>query len=112
MPIVQNVTVVSAAAPVANAMTGSMYQRPTFKARVRYYMTGDAAGAIRVAILHGMRTVMESSPISRANIQPLIPDHFLCEAIIMPLEEIVVRVIDTAAGPDNLFWRAEITPVR
>lgn len=112
MPLVTNVTAVSAAAPVSNAMSGSMYQRPTFKARIRYYMTGDAAGAVRVAILHGMRTILEASPISRANRQPLIPDDYLVEAVVMPLEEVVIRLTDTAAGPDNVFWRAEITPIR
>lgn len=112
MPQARNVTAVSAAAPVANAIAGSIYERPTFKALVRYYITGDAAGAVRVQINHGTRTILEVSPISRANRQPVIPDDFLLQAIVLPYEQIVIRLTDTAAGPDNVFWVADLTPIR
>lgn len=112
MPIVTNVTAVTAAAPVANALSGSIYERPTFKALARYFLCGDAAGAVRVQINHGTRTIMEVSPISRANRQPVVPDDFLTEAVIMPYEQIVMRLTDTAAGPDNIFWRVELKPIR
>lgn len=112
MPIVQAVTPVTAAAPVANALTGSIYERPTFKARVRYYITADAAGAVRVQINHGSRTIMEVSSVSRANRSPIVPDDFLTEAIIQPFEQIVVRLTNTVAGPSDVFWRVELTPIR
>ncbi len=112
MPQARGVTAVSAAAPVANALAGSIYERPTFKARVRYYVTADAAGAVRVQINHGSRTILEVSPVSRAARVPLIPDDFLLEAVVMPYEQIVFRLTDTAAGPDNVFWVADIQPIR
>lgn len=112
MPIVQNVSAPTAAAPVNNALSGSIYERPTFKALARYYITGDAAGAVRVQINHGSRTIMETSPVSRANRQPVIPDDFLTEAVVMPFEQIVMRLTDTAAGPDNVFWRVDLKPIR
>lgn len=114
MPLVQGVSAPTAAAPVVSALAsvGSIYERPTFKARVRYYVTGDAAGAVRVAITHGSRVIMEACPISRQNRPPLLPDDFLLEAIVMPYEQIVMRLSDTAAGPDNVFWRVELIPTR
>jgi len=112
MPIVQNVTAVTLAAPNANLLAGSIYERPTFKARARYFLTGDAAGALRIQINHGSRTIMETSPISRANRQPLVPDDMLLEAVVMPYEQIVMRATNTAAGPDNVFWRVDLTPIR
>ena len=112
MPLVTNVSAVTAAAPVANALAGSIYERPTFKAMARYYVTGDAAGAVRVQINHGSRTIMETSPVSRANRQPVVPDDFLTQAVVMPFEQIVMRLSDTVAGPDNVFWRVELVPVR
>lgn len=112
MPVVNLATAVTLAAPVANLLTGSIYERPPFKARVRYFITGDAAGALRVKINHGARTIMEESPISRANRVPLTPDDFLTEAVIRPYEQIVVGARDTAAGPDTVFLRVELTPIR
>lgn len=112
MPLVQGVSSVGSATPVANALTGSIYERPTFKARVRYYITGDAAGATRVQINHGSRMIMELCPISRANRQPLIPDDFLLEAVIMPYEQIVMRLQNTVAGPNDIFWKVELQPIR
>lgn len=112
MPLVQGVSAVTAAAPVANALTGSMYERPTFPCRVRYYITADAAGAIRVQINHGSRTIMERSPVSRANRQPLIPDDFLTEAICRAYEQIILGLSNTVAGPNDVFWRVELLPIR
>lgn len=112
MPLVQNVTPVTAAAPVANALAGSIYERPTFKARVRYYITGDAAGAVRVQINHGSRTIMETSPVSRANRQPIVPDDFLVEAVVRPYEQLVLRLSNTVAGPSDVFWKVDLQPIR
>lgn len=112
MPLVQGVSAVGSATPVSNALAGSIYERPTFKARARYYITGDAAGAVRVQINHGSRTIMETAPISRANRQPIVPDDFLLEAVIMPYEQIVMRLQNTVAGPNDVFWKVDLTPIR
>lgn len=111
MPVRNDVTAVLAAG-VANVLTGSIYERPPFKARVRIFATGDAAGALRVKINCGTRTIMEESPISRANRSPLTPDDFLTEFVARPFEQIVIAARDTVAGPDNFFWRVELTPIR
>ena len=112
MPIVQGVTAITLAAPVPNLLVGSIYERPTFKALARYFITGDAAGAIRIQINHGSRTIMETAPISRANRQPLVPDDMLLEAVVMPYEQIVVRGSNTVAGPNDVFWRVDLKPIR
>jgi hypothetical protein len=112
MPLVQGVTPVTLAAPIPNLLVGSIYERPTFKALVRYFITADAAGTMRLQINHGSRTIMETAPVSRANRQPLVPDDMLLEAVVMPYEQIVMRASNTAAGPNDIFWRVDIRPIR
>jgi hypothetical protein len=111
MPSIQGVTNTAAGAVTANVLAGSVYEYAPFNAYAEFGIVGDAAGEQRVTVLSGSDTVLEESPISRATRFPIYPDDFSLNDMIAAGERIVVRVRNTGAGANNLFWNVRLTPV-
>lgn len=110
MPLVANVTAILTGAVNANVLTGSIFEYAPFNAIAYYYLVGDAAGELRCTVTHGARTIMEESPVSRANRQPVVPDDFTMSGAVRAGERIVVKARNTGAGTNTLFWRCELKP--
>ena len=111
MPIIQGVTSTGAGAITPNVLAGSVYEYLPFNAQLEFGIVGDAAGEQRVTVLSGSDNVLEESPVSRAARFPVYPDDFTLIDIARAGERIVVRVRNTGAGANNLFWAVRITPV-
>src|SRR5882762_2144912 len=110
MPIVQGVTSTAAGAITPNVLTGSVYEYLPFNAQLEFGIVGDAAGEQRVTILSGSDNILEESPVSRAARFPVYPDDFSLVDMARAGERIVVKVRNTGAGANNLFWAVRITP--
>lgn len=111
MPLVTNVTTVGAGLTNANALTGSIFEYAPFNAKASYFIVGDAAGIMRATVNHAARTVMEESPISRANRQPVVPDDFTMSAIVRRGERIVLKLRNTGGVAADVFWRVDLQPI-
>lgn len=111
MPVVmQGVTSTAAGASTPSVLTGQQYERSPMNGRVRFYVTGDAAGEGRCTVIVGGRMVMQEASVSRQARPPLIPDDFLVDAVVRAGEQITLNHRNTGAGANNLFWRVTIAP--
>jgi hypothetical protein len=111
MPSVQGVTNTAAGATNINVLAGSVYEYLPFDAQLEFGIVGDAAGEQRVTILSGSDTILEESPVSRQARFPVYPDDFGLVDAARAGERIVIRVRNTGAGANNLFWSLRITPL-
>ena len=63
-----------------------------------------------MTILSGSDTILEESPVSRAARFPVYPDDYGLNDMAAAGERLVVRVRNTGAGANNLFWNLKLTP--
>jgi len=103
----------TAGGSVANLLTGQIYERAPYSGMARFAITGDAAGDLRVTIFVGGRAVMAESPVSRAAVMPVVPDHVIATAPMRAGEQITITGRNTAATTSiNFFWRVDLRPRR
>lgn len=107
MRTIQGVQATGAGVTTPNALTGNPYAVAPFNARVRFYLTAEAAGESRVTIYLGPRLVTPESTVSRQARPPLVPDDFFTEARCRAGEQVVLQHRNTGAGSNNLFWRVD-----
>jgi len=94
----------------ANLLTGQNFERLPYNARVRFLVTGDAAGLARATIFIGGRLVMQESSISRANRVPIVPDDVLVTSLGRRGDQVTIAARSTGAAVD-FFWRVELKPL-
>jgi hypothetical protein len=111
MPSIQGVTSTAAGATTVNVLAGSVYEYLPFDAQVEFGIVGDAAGEQRVTVLSGSDTILEESPVSRQARFPVYPDDFGLVDVAAGGERLVVKVRNTGAGANNLFWSVRLTPL-
>lgn len=111
MPTAQGATAVLTGAINANVLTGEPVQFAERPSRVRVLLTAEAAGESRAAFSIGSRQVLVESPVSRAARMPIAPDDQLIEDIAMPGEQLTLRLRNTGAGTNTVFWRVEVMPL-
>jgi len=111
VPTIQGVTSIAAGQENPNVLSGSIYEYLPFNAQVDIGVVGDAAGEIRVSVNSGSDTLLESSPISRANRVPVFPDDFSLTDVALRSERLVIRARNTGVAANNLFWAVRITPM-
>lgn len=105
--MMSGVQATAAGGTTLNVLTGQLYERSPVSGRVRFAITGDAAGEGRITIYIGGRVILTESAISRQARPPLIPDDVLTTELIGRGEQIVVQHRNTGAGSNNLFWRLD-----
>jgi hypothetical protein len=111
MPIAQGATAVTAGAINSNVLSGEAVEFVERPSRVRVFITAEAAGESRAQFSISSRIVLVESPVSRQNRPPLVPDDLLLEEIAMPGERLILRLRNTGAGTNTVFWRVEAMPV-
>jgi len=102
---------VAAGATNTNVLSGSIFEYLPFNAYIEFGLVGDAAGELRVTVTSGQDVVLEEAPISRANRFPVKPDDYTLNDVARAGERLVVKVRNTGAGANNLFWSLNLTPV-
>jgi len=110
MPTIQGVTALLTGTTNNNVLAGSIYEYLPFNAQVDIAVVGDAAGELRIAVNSGSDTLLEESPISRANRVPIFPDDYSLTDIAMAGDRLKIAARNTGAGTNNLFWAVRITP--
>lgn len=108
---IQSVTNLAAGASTPNALAGSAFEFIKAPSLVRFYVVGDAAGAIRVGISSGSDILLEESPVSRAARMPVIPDDLTVEDVAAPGDRLRISIRNPSAGALDTFWAVEITPL-
>lgn len=97
----------AAGATTTNVLTGNPYAMAPFNAKVRFYLTAEAAFESRVTIYLGSRLVAPESTVSGQARQPLVPDDFFTEALVRAGEQVVIQHRNTGAGANVLNWRVD-----
>lgn len=111
MPILQGFVSVGAGAVNANVIAGSAFEIPDRNYYGRLAFTADAAGESRLTVQIGQQVQMEESPVSRANRVPILPDDLVLARFPIPRgRRIVLKVRNTGAGANTVFWNLELTP--
>jgi len=111
MPSVQGVTSVAAGATNSNVLSGSIFEYLPYNARVSFGLVGDAAGELRVTVTSGQDVILEEAPVSRAARFPINPDDFTLADVARGGERLVVKVRNTGAGANSLFWAINLVPL-
>lgn len=111
MPTIRGVTNLAAGGLNNNVLAGSVYEYLPWNAQVEFGLVGNAAGDPRVTVLSGSDTILEESPVSRANRSPIYPDDFDLVDVAAAGERLVIRYRNTGAGAVDLFWTVRLTPL-
>lgn len=111
MPIAQAATLITTGAINANVLSGESVEFVERPSRVRVFITAEAAGESRAQFSIGSRVVLVESPVSRQNRPPIVPDDLLLEDVAMPGERLTLRLRNTGAGSNTVFWRVESMPI-
>ena len=111
MPTVQGSTSTAAGATTLNVLAGSIYEYLPYNAQLEFGLVAEAAGESRVTVNSGSDTILEESPVSRANRVPIYPDDYPLIDVALAGERIVVRHRNTGVGANTLFWALRITPI-
>lgn len=111
MPRAQGATSVAAGAINANVLSGENVEFIERPSRVLVLATAEAAGESRMQFKIGAREVIAESPMSRAARVPLKPDDVVVEEIAMPGERLTLKLRNTGAGANVVFWAVEVQPV-
>ena len=111
MPILQGNVSVAAGAVNPNVIAGSAFEFPDRNYYGRLAFTAEAAGESRLTVQVGSAVHMEESPVSRANRVPILPDDLVLARFPCPRgKRIILKVRNTGAGANVVFWNLELTP--
>lgn len=111
MPTIQGATATTAGATTQNVLAGSVYEYLPYNAQVEFGLVAEAAGESRVTVNSGSDTILEESPVSRANRVPIYPDDYPVIDVAAAGERLVIRHRNTGVGTNTLFWAVRITPI-
>ena len=111
MPLLQGFVSVPAGGVNFNVIAGSAYELPERNYYGRLAFTAEAAGESRLTVQIGTVVHLEESPVSRANRMPILPDDLVLARFPIPrFRRIVLKVRNTGAGANTVFWNLELTP--
>jgi len=111
MPVLNGQASIAAGALNANVFAGSIWEFPERNYYGRLAMTGDAAFALRATVQCGKETHLEESQFSGANRPPILPDDVLIAKFPIPRgRRLILKVRNTGAGANTVFWNLELTP--